>query len=477
MKKDYYKPIYHFSASDGWLNDPNGLVYFNGKYHMFYQFHPNCHTGQPDRVQWGHAVSNDMIKWHDLPVALVPGEKYDKDGCWSGTAAVKDGKLYLLYTGFVRTKNGSRQTQCLAWSDDGIHFEKYAKNPVIGSDKIPKYASVQDFRDPDIFLCNGKYYVVVGSHTNRGVPQVLLYSTENLFDYEYCGVMSKRSRAGKMWECPNFVRFGEKQSLIVSPIEYPSDGYKCVNLNSTVYGVGKLDFSDGKFAMGSLRELDAGCDFYATRCIQLDDETPVLVAWAQTWGRKNVTMDNGFGWGGVVTLPRVMSLSNGKIRQKPISAISKYCKNKVKIECNFDGKKQFDGVSGRTVRLKGKVSSHGANYFRIRFFVGDGYYAEFVFDQVNNVCKFDRSASQHAQGGMDNDKNSDNGIRFVEYGGKNGEVSFDLFLDNCIAELFINGGATTATNLVYNPQNADGIVFETDGECTLSFTKYDIVVD
>ena len=172
MKKDYYKPVYHFSASDGWLNDPNGLVYFNGKYHMFYQYHPNCHIGQPDRVQWGHAVSNDMIKWHDLPVALVPGEKYDKDGCWSGTAAVKDGKLYLLYTGFVRTKNGSRQTQCLAWSDDGIHFEKYAKNPVIGSDKIPKYASVQDFRDPDIFLCNGKYYVVVGSHTNRGVPQV-----------------------------------------------------------------------------------------------------------------------------------------------------------------------------------------------------------------------------------------------------------------------------------------------------------------
>lgn len=188
-------------------------------------------------------------------------------------------------------------------------------------------------------------------------------------------------------------------------------------------------------------------------------------------------MDNGFGWGGVVTLPRVMSLSNGKIRQKSISAISKYCKNKVKIECNFDGKKQFDGVSGRTVRLKGKVSSHGANYFSIRFFVGDGYYAEFVFDPVNNVCKFDRSASQHAQGGMDNDENSDNGIRFVEYGGKKGEVSFDLFLDNCIAELFINGGATTATNLVYNPQNADGIVFETDGECTLSFTKYDIVVD
>lgn len=179
----------------------------------------------------------------------------------------------------------------------------------------------------------------------------------------------------------------------------------------------------------------------------------------------------------LVTLPRVMSLSNGKIRQKPVSAISKYCKNKVKIECNLDGKKQFDGVSGRTVRLKGKVSSHGANYFRIRFFVGDGYYAEFVFDTVNNICKFDRSASQHAQGGMDKDENSDNGIRFVEYGGKKGEVSFDLFLDNCIAELFINGGATTATNLVYNPQNADGIVFETDGECTLSFTKYDIVVD
>lgn len=78
---------------------------------------------------------------------------------------------------------------------------------------------------------------------------------------------------------------------------------------------------------------------------------------------------------------------------------------------------------------------------------------------------------------MDNDENSDNGIRFVEYRGKKGEVSFDLFLDNCIAELFINGGMATATNLVYNPQNADGIEFETDGECTLSLTKYDIVVD
>ena len=128
---------YHFMAQQGWINDPNGLIYYKNKYHFFYQYNPyDAYWGA---MHWGHAISDDMLHWEYLPVALAPSEPYDnhkEGGCFSGSAIEHDGKLYLVYTGTTNYGDGFIQSQCLAYSEDGVHFEKYENNPIMQSNTL-----------------------------------------------------------------------------------------------------------------------------------------------------------------------------------------------------------------------------------------------------------------------------------------------------------------------------------------------------
>ena len=94
-----FKPVFHITGEKGWINDPNGVVKFQGKYHVFYQHHPySCEWGP---MHWGHVVSDDLLTWTYLPYALVPGDEFDKDGCFSGSSLVIDDTLYIVYSGFI----------------------------------------------------------------------------------------------------------------------------------------------------------------------------------------------------------------------------------------------------------------------------------------------------------------------------------------------------------------------------------------
>ena len=116
-----FKPKHHFSAEIGWINDPNGFVYFQGEYHLFYQFYPYDSVWGP--MHWGHAKTKDFVNWEHLPVALAPDMPYDKDGCFSGSAIVKDDVLWLMYTGNVEQEDGTiRQIQNMAYSKDGSYY-------------------------------------------------------------------------------------------------------------------------------------------------------------------------------------------------------------------------------------------------------------------------------------------------------------------------------------------------------------------
>ena len=124
---------YHYRPSKGWVNDPNGLVYFQGYYHFFYQHAPDYEIPWKQPMHWGHTRTKDFLNWEELPVALFPDKEYDNNGCWSGTAVVKDERLYLFYAS-VHTPDGSTeqiQTVSVAYSNDGIHCEKYLENPII----------------------------------------------------------------------------------------------------------------------------------------------------------------------------------------------------------------------------------------------------------------------------------------------------------------------------------------------------------
>ncbi len=132
VKNGKMRQHYHFMAQTGWINDPNGLIYYKGKYHFFFQYNP--YYGFWDCMHWGHAVSEDLVHWEYLPLALAPSENYDnhpRGGCFSGSVIEHDGKLFLMFTGTANNGDGFEQTQCIAYSEDGIHFEKYEGNPVL----------------------------------------------------------------------------------------------------------------------------------------------------------------------------------------------------------------------------------------------------------------------------------------------------------------------------------------------------------
>ena len=164
------RPAFHLTPPIGWMNDPNGFCIYKGRYHLFFQYNPYSTKWGP--MHWGHAVSDDLIRWEYLPCALAPDTEYDSGGCFSGSAAeLPDGRLLLLYTG-VRSESEEDgtvkdiQTQCIAVGD-GTDFEKIPQNPVLTEADLPKGGSRYDFRDPKIWRENdGGYACVVGNRTD-----------------------------------------------------------------------------------------------------------------------------------------------------------------------------------------------------------------------------------------------------------------------------------------------------------------------
>ena len=207
---------YHFMAETGWINDPNGVIYYKGKYHFFYQYNP--YHGFWENMHWGHAVSEDMLHWEYLPPALAPSEEYEdhlKGGCFSGSAIEHEGKLYLMYTAAANHGKGFVQTQCIAYSEDGIHFEKYEKNPVLTA---PKGVAQDSFRDPKVWRHEGLYYMVCGASKDKK-GQALLYRSEDMLQWSFVNVLAEsRGEWGSMWECPDFFEIGRRYVLTFSPI-------------------------------------------------------------------------------------------------------------------------------------------------------------------------------------------------------------------------------------------------------------------
>lgn len=145
------RPLIHLTPMVGWMNDPNGFCYYQGEYHLFYQYHPYNTVWGP--MHWGHAKSRDLLRWTYLPAALAPDTEADAGGCFSGTALpLEDGRLMLMYTGVqpAGTNHKELQAQCVAIGD-GVDFQKLEQNPVISGADLPKGYSEHDFRDPKLW--------------------------------------------------------------------------------------------------------------------------------------------------------------------------------------------------------------------------------------------------------------------------------------------------------------------------------------
>lgn len=294
--------LYHFEPKSGWMNDPNGLIYYGGKYHAFFQHNPYAPVWGP--MHWGHAVSEDLIHWEELPIALYPDKPYDtqvgsKGGCYSGSAIEKDGLLYLFYT----STGCYGQTQSIAVSEDGVHFEKYADNPVIRTCPIP---NTPDFRDPKVTKFEDGYRMVCGSGAD-GVGKILLFYSQDLLHWEYQGVLFESEKFGRVHECPDFFKMEDQYVLMFSKIGSIRDAVQFV--------LG--DFDGEKFIPRSFSAPESGPQFYAPQTFLAPDGQRVMIGWLYDWNRK---LPEGVDYAGALTIPRVLTIDGERMRNYPVES-------------------------------------------------------------------------------------------------------------------------------------------------------------
>lgn len=307
---DYLSKLnYHFKPEKGWVNDPNGLVYYKGWYHIFYQHNPNSEKNDFP-MYWGHARTKNFIEWEELPVAVVPGAEYDADSCWSGTATVKDGVLYLLYSSVIDNgeENTPRwlQTVSVAYSADGINFEKYENNPVISS--VPADGDAVNFRDPAVMYDNGKYYCAMATgNKETKTARLLLYKSDDVLNWEYDGVLAQWDN-GLCAECPSFASFADGY-LLTASVLYPD--YK--HNFTLMYG----DFKDGKFTIKSSAEISKGPDQYAGQMFRDHLGRNILISWIPGWGYEAFAEKNI----GCMSLPCEVKINDGKLTVYPVEEV------------------------------------------------------------------------------------------------------------------------------------------------------------
>lgn len=470
-----YKPTYHASVPAGWANDPNGMIWFDGKAHLFFQHYPYDVVWGP--MHWGHLVSEDLIRWEQLPIALAPDQDYDRElGCFSGTAIEREGKLYLMYTAALH----DRQQQCLAVSEDGVHFEKSEKNPVIRSEDLPEGASIADFRDPKVFHRDGKYYCLLGTmHHDRG--DILLYRSEDLEQWEFVGgLMEPEDREDHratdgVFECPDYRVIDGQEILFTSPVNLPEEEFRFQNSQVAVWMPGKLDLETGRFTYDYYRELDQGFDFYAPQTMALPDGRTVLIAWKEVWNRDFPTAKDN--WVGSFTLPRELRFISGHLYQNPIRELENYRSSPVTAEnltIPADGEITVGGVNGSKVELKLTLDLGTAAEAGVKLFQGEGQETLVYYDRARSCVVLDRSKSGIPIRG----KEANTAVRRCSLCVDN-VLEMQLFLDVSCVEVFLQGGRHVMTGNVYPDAESTGIAFfARGGEAKLlRLEKYEIKVE
>lgn len=469
-KRGKERPLYHFTAPVGWINDPNGFSIFEDKIHLFYQHHPYSTEWGP--MYWGHAVSEDFIHWEDLPVALAPDRKYDAEGCFSGTAIDEDGKQILAYTGVEKYRDNGNlgdfyQQQCIAWGD-GVAYEKSPYNPVIPVSLLPAGFSVNDFRDPKIFKQNGEYYMLIAARNKDGNGELPLYRSHNLRDWEFISIVAANDGTyGDMWECPDIFKLGGKDALIVSPMHIKPNKKGVREGYSTIMLVG--EFRDFKFTDYEVISMDSGPDFYAAQTLLTKDGRRVLIAWMQAW--ENFIKPEKYSWHGMMTLPREICLENGRLIQRPVKEIERIRKNPVKLNgAEIDGETYFQGIEGRSIDVTVTLLKGNYSKFKFAFAKTGSSEISFTYDKDSSVITFDRESCKHNQ--PERADAFSNQQILTEPDGKPLKLRF--LIDTCSVELFINDGVKTFTATYYLPMQQTKVCFSSDRTLIADIESYEL---
>lgn len=469
------RPDFHLSSRVGWMNDPNGFCFYKGNYHLFYQYHPYNAMWGP--MHWGHAISKDLLHWDYMPVALAPDEFYDNFGCFSGTAmTADDGRMLLMYTSVItRTlENGEKkeyQQQSIAFGD-GTDFAKYEANPVIATSQIPQGYSIVDFRDPKIWKgADGVYRVLIGARDENEYGTLLLYTSNDCIHWNYKKVFARNDgRFGKMWECPDFFMLDGKGVIIVSPQDMLPQGFEYHNGNGTLCLIGSFDEATDEFVVESDQCVDYGIDFYAPESINTADGRRVMIGWMQNWDT-STGHDIRDPYFGQMSLPRELSIKNGRLYQNPIKELEEHRANQVTHSCTINNEEvSFDDISGRTIELILEVEPVDKENLYDKFMISlaknDDFHTDFYFRPRESVVKIDRKFSGSRRALVHQ--------RRAEISNKEGVLKARFILDKNSIEIFLEDGRQVMTTTIQTDLEAKDITFSAVGQVKLKVEKYEL---
>jgi len=437
-----YRPKYHFLPPAYWMNDPNGPVFYENEYHIFYQHNPykdNFAQNEWWDISWGHAKSSDLVHWEHLPIALMPSHEKGEDGCWSGACVINNGMPTIIYTSV--SKKNSPHDYAELWmahsKDRMITWDKYVNNPILTPGQNSSY-KIHDWRDPHIWKEENKWYMIMGGHEHKSPTQshgiVLIYESTDLIKWYLKGSLCKGTRIqGRGWECPNLFSLGENHVLIVSPFK------------EVIYSVGT--YKSNKFLPGPWRIFDHGKCFYATNTMLDDKKRRLVWGWIKGGGTG--------GWNGCLSLPRILNLEKkNNLSIKPAIELQELRKSHLEFE-NLQLLEDSPLFLGKfpelTLEIIAEFEFSGNEIFGFNIFL----------DEQNNGEKieFDSIRSKITVG---NEKGT---LNIQE---SNKSIAFHIFIDRSVIEIFINYHECISSRIFPKNDASNGFsLFSKQGSLTL----------
>jgi len=470
-----YRPLYHFTTDSNWINDPNGLVYANGQYHVFAQYNP--YGDKWGHMSWAHAVSSDLFEWKEWPVAIPEINNGDSTVTmiFSGSAVVdsfntsgfgKDGQVPLvaIYTSHVdKGGKGIAQHQSIAYSlDEGKTWQQYANNPVLD-------IQLTDFRDPKVFWYapENKWVMVVVKALEY---KVQLYASVDLKKWNLLSEFGPAGNTTKIWECPDLFPLkvegtGEQKWVLSLSAGHPQKDFIAVQ-----YFIGNFD---GKtFTADQLNYplyIDYGKDFYAGvtyNNIPAADGRRIMIGWANCWNYANDIPTKGFR--GMYSVPRALTLkntSNGlRLFQLPVAELDKYtqsiCSN-AGIELD-NSTRTLDSAKGTSLDISFTLlagAEAGINVFK-----SGTEETTITYNSNTKTISIDRMRS-----GDTSFNKAFPSIETVQLDSATEKIKLRILTDKSVVEVFVNDGAYALTDLVFPKMNNGGVeLFSKNGKAVFS---------
>jgi len=469
-----FRPQYHFSPDSMWMNDPNGLFYLDGIYHMFYQYHP--YSTQWGPMHWGHAISNDLMHWEDLPIALFP----DSLGTiFSGTAVLDrfntsgfaTGKEIPIVAAYSIHDSLNRQHQGIAFSNDkGMTWEKYSGNPVITN---PGRA---DFRDPKVFWHEeSKSWIMVLAVGNH----VEFYRSPDLKNWTYVsGFGWKEGGHDGIWECPDLFRLripgsaaSSKWVLLVSTSNGAPNGGSGIQ-----YFIGSFNGSYfiNDNSAETTRWLDYGTDIYAGASwsgIPQYDGRRIFIAWMNNTSYAGAIPTTT--WRGSMTLPRKLTLfetaTGLEVASVPVRETQKILGPEItipvtEISGSLASPADLPDLSRSRITCSFALDSTlTASGFGLQFTSTEGDTLELGYQPKSRQIYLDRSAC-----GDTSFSNKFTPIVKAESLPGWKDITFEVYTDRSSVECFINGGQRVLTCRIFPDGRLTGLnFFARDGQVHL----------